>query len=315
MLLIRKSKLNLYRPCHIIFIYCMPCVPVSVMHGRFATKVLNIVNAPNLDWCCPPAGGFLSIQYGRKDTRYVSVLFFIFRIFCICNCGKIQIVVFRKHTSLRAIPTRTASNRKRKARLSAAYSLVKRMLPNGITGGSHPVSFIAAKQLIKRMDVQKGNFCWEIGCGEPRLAFTLSAACLNKVVCTDTGGPLKELKKFCTSWKVLSCETAAYKLLNTLDDATLEDFAKVACSTALTDREAFAKKYFPNLVVDSSASNLTTTDSSSPALGKRPRSTLKNSYYAAESGDEVSSEDAHSDADYGSDAALEDSESSEDDDG
>lgn len=77
--------------------------------------------------------------------------------------------------------------------LAAAYYCTEAKF-DSIPNGSHSLGFEAAIDLIGAMQVSPGDITWEIGCGVPCLAMTLSAAAFTTVICTDIDDVHKSLK-------------------------------------------------------------------------------------------------------------------------
>ena len=74
----------------------------------------------------------------------------------------------------------------RKNMIATAYYITKKKF-NNVSGGSHPLTFKGTLELISAMNVEPSDQIWEIGCGLPVLAASLSAASGNTVLCTDIG--------------------------------------------------------------------------------------------------------------------------------
>jgi hypothetical protein len=53
------------------------------------------------------------------------------------------------------------------------------------SNGTHAMQEIACMDLINKIGLKRKDICWEIGCGNPRLSFLLSASATNTVVATD----------------------------------------------------------------------------------------------------------------------------------
>ena len=72
--------------------------------------------------------------------------------------------------------------------VSKAYDKARRMFSNVLTGGTHSIKLKYLPRLFKYMNIQPDQVFWEIGMGEPLLAFALSAASQGgQVVATDLG--------------------------------------------------------------------------------------------------------------------------------
>jgi hypothetical protein len=69
------------------------------------------------------------------------------------------------------------------------YKFVKRKVgAHGLTGGVHALPLNTTTELIQLLKIDREDVFWEIGCGEPYLAFCLSAAAGGSVVvATDLG--------------------------------------------------------------------------------------------------------------------------------
>ena len=72
----------------------------------------------------------------------------------------------------------------RKNMIATAYYITKKKF-NNVSGGSHPLTFKGTLELISAMNVEPSDQIWEIGCGVPVLAASLSAASGSTVLCTD----------------------------------------------------------------------------------------------------------------------------------
>jgi hypothetical protein len=74
-------------------------------------------------------------------------------------------------------------------RIDVAYKYVReKLFSGGMPFGVHSLSLAVIKELIEHIGVKKCDTFWEIGCGEPFLSFSLSAAAEGgMVLATDVG--------------------------------------------------------------------------------------------------------------------------------
>ena len=86
-----------------------------------------------------------------------------------------------------------SSIEKRKYMIATAYYHTKAKFRN-VTGGSHPLTFKGTLQLISAMNVAPSEEIWEIGCGVPVLAASLSAASGSTVLCTDVENTQQQIE-------------------------------------------------------------------------------------------------------------------------
>jgi tRNA A58 N-methylase Trm61 len=71
-------------------------------------------------------------------------------------------------------------------RMSTASVFVNKMFVSGVTGGTHPLCTKDIRKIAANLGINPGDIFWEIGCGVPNLAFSLSAASFGgMVICTD----------------------------------------------------------------------------------------------------------------------------------
>jgi precorrin-6B methylase 2 len=76
-------------------------------------------------------------------------------------------------------------------RVATASSFVDNLFVSGVMGGTHALCSGDIKRLIAHLSLNQGDIFWEIGCGVPNLAFSLSAASFGgMVICTD-------IRKYC----------------------------------------------------------------------------------------------------------------------
>lgn len=71
--------------------------------------------------------------------------------------------------------------------ISDGYKFAKKLFRHSpLLGGVHATPMSTILDVMKLIDVNTGDKCWDIGCGELRLACALSSAAKNvHVVCTD----------------------------------------------------------------------------------------------------------------------------------
>lgn len=127
-------------------------------------------------------------------------------------------------------------------RMKAAYDYAGTIFGN-IGGGCHAIPEDKISVIIKKMDVCRGEVCWEIGCGIPHFAFVLSAATLQSVLCTDVGTVYKTVLSTLQCWneRVSEEEKQAYAQLPEYTDAELE---QMALSSKVLQRSTFLEKHF-----------------------------------------------------------------------
>jgi hypothetical protein len=74
-----------------------------------------------------------------------------------------------------------------KTRQADCLSAYKRIFGNNLLPafGTHSMKENSCKALITSIGLKRKDVCWEIGCGNPKLSFLLSASSTNTVVATD----------------------------------------------------------------------------------------------------------------------------------
>ena len=91
-------------------------------------------------------------------------------------------------------PGPNASMLKRHDMIVAAYKAAEGKFKNYVTGGSHPLTLNGTLELISAMNVEPLDQIWEIGCGVPVLAASLSAASGSTVLCTDVENTQQQIE-------------------------------------------------------------------------------------------------------------------------
>ncbi len=77
------------------------------------------------------------------------------------------------------------------ADITCAYHLPSRKYAIELAGGVHALHLEAVLQLISWIGIEVDDQCWELGCGEMKLAFALSCAAEGGLVlATDQGNQL-----------------------------------------------------------------------------------------------------------------------------
>jgi hypothetical protein len=71
-------------------------------------------------------------------------------------------------------------------RILSASLFANKLFKCGVIGGTVALSTADIKLLMSHMNIHQNDIFWEIGCGHPKLAFSLSAASMGgMVICTD----------------------------------------------------------------------------------------------------------------------------------
>lgn len=113
----------------------------------------------------------LPVQYGMTEKREIIVLYR--NTESVCRVDSMDVV-------------------ERRRRMAVAFHSAHSHFRH-VQGGCHSVGLVVATTLINVMNISKGDVVWDIGCGVPGLAASVSAVTATQVVCTDIGGTYRDI--------------------------------------------------------------------------------------------------------------------------